>query len=88
MGGQREALVETTVLRFTVKRGELVGVTKEDYLRELSRELKGVSFAELENALRALRSAGLVEMDEVGLKDFMVKPTIEGIEELQKRLEK
>jgi hypothetical protein len=88
MGGERDALVETAVLRFTVRRGEVVGVTKEDYLRELSRELKGVSYSELDKALVSLKRGALVEIDEVGLKDFMVRPTIEGIEELQKRLGK
>jgi hypothetical protein len=76
----RERQVDAQVLRYTVRRGERVGVSKEDYLRELSKTLQGIRYSELEASLERLKGRGLVTLDLLGLKDFVVRPTQQAVE--------
>ena len=76
----RERQVDSQVLRYTVRRGERVGVSKEDYLRELSKSLQGMRYSELEACLDRLKARGLVTMDMLGVKDFVVRPTQQAVE--------
>lgn len=75
--------IEMRVLRFTVRRGARVGVTKEDYLRGLGRELMGIKYNMLEGSLRSLERNGLITMSWIGIQDFIVHPTRNGLDVLR-----
>jgi hypothetical protein len=71
----RDDEIDRQVLLYTVRRGARVAVTRDDYLRDLGRNLRGISYGELRKSLHRLGERGMVTMDMIGTDEFVVKPT-------------
>lgn len=74
--------IDIRVLRLTARRGARLGVTKENYIVELGKELRGIRYDVLERTLAKLDKKGLVHISWMGMKDFVVHPTSRGVEVL------
>jgi hypothetical protein len=61
------------VLVLTAGRGH-IGATREDFFREI----RGIAYADLEEALRELESEGLIQIDWTGIDKFLCTVTEKG----------
>ncbi len=75
--------LEDRVLEVAARRGS-IGVQKTDYFREI----RGIGYATLEEAITELESKGLIRVEWMGFDKFMVFITSEGSDALNSHMER
>lgn len=69
--------IDEEMLKIAAKRGSC-GACRDDFLKTL----RGISYTELERYIQELENKGFVTIQWLGISDFVVTVTEEGIEQL------
>jgi len=76
-----ENLLEREILKISKMRE--VGVTRDDFLRELSQKFRGLPFNTIVLKIEGLSNKGYLYMEYTGPADFFVKITEKGKQRLE-----